>query len=135
MAASLNVWTFTGRLGADAEVKTVGGGKTVVEFRVALDYLKGGETKTHWVSCAWWGDRGSKVSQYLRKGTPVTVTGRAGMDEYTTRDGKPGAKLVCDVSDVALQGGKGDSAGSGSPRPTGNRGPVGTSTSDDEIPF
>jgi single-strand DNA-binding protein len=104
--------TVPGKLGGDAETKTVGT-TTVTEFSVATDErekTKGGawEKRTEWVRCTLWGDRGEKLAQYLTKGTSVTVFGSLTKEDYVSNAGKAGSSLRMRVDDVVLQGSKRD---------------------------
>lgn len=133
---SLNVWSFTGRLGKDAEVRSTNSGDKITSWSVAVDIGYGEKKTAMWVDCQIWGDRGEKLVQYLKKGQEVGITGQASLREWTDRDGGKRQTLTCRVNDVALVGGRPQSADEGSgysPRPTQQRGAP--SDLDDEIPF
>jgi single-strand DNA-binding protein len=99
---------IAGRIGKDAETRTTQGGKSVTGFSVASDVGFGESKKTIWVDCTIWGDRGQKLCQYLKKGSPVTVIGEGGMREWES-NGKHGASMTCNVREIELHGGKRDS--------------------------
>lgn len=104
----MNNATFAGRVGRNAEVRHTGNDKTVANFSLAVDEYAGqGEKKTLWVDCALWGDRATKLSIYLTKGTPVAVSGRVGIRTYES-NGETRAALTLAVSDVTLLGSKSD---------------------------
>ena len=105
---SLNVWTFTGRLGRDAEQKYLPNGTAVTEFSVAVDVGFGDKKTTLWPRCAMFGDRGAKVAQYLLKGQQVGVSGSVNMREWTNKDSETKTSLEVRVSELDLIGGKGD---------------------------
>ena len=94
-----------GRLGRDAEQRTVGNGTIVVSFAIACDKRKGQDKITVWVDCAMFGERAAKLQQYLVKGTVVSVVGDIELQEFTRRDGSPGSKLSIRVDDLTLLGG------------------------------
>lgn len=98
----VNVWTFSGNLGADAELGSTPSGEKVCRFRVASKSGYGDRAKTDWVDCSYWGKRGESVAQYLKKGGKVTVSGELQLSEFQRRDGTPGAKLAVRVNDVDL---------------------------------
>jgi single-strand DNA-binding protein len=103
----MNNATFAGRIGRNAEVKNVSD-KTVANFSLAVDEYAGqGEKKTLWIDCALWGDRATKLSLYLTKGTPVAVSGRVGVRTYDS-NGETRAALTLRVSEVTLLGSKND---------------------------
>lgn len=95
----LNQCTFTGRLGADPEVRNTQNGKAVTSLRLAVGEQwrdkQSGEKKekTEWVSVVIWNEALGKVaSQYLKKGSRVLIQGsmqtrkweKDGVDRYTT---------------------------------------------------
>lgn len=92
--------TVAGNLGKDAELRTAGEGQ-VLGFSVAATTGFGQREQTNWVNCSIWGKRGEVLAQYLKKGTPVTVTG-----EITTREYEGKTYLEMNVYNVKLQGGR-----------------------------
>lgn len=89
------------RLGKDAETRHTQGGKVVTGFSAAFDTGWGDNKKTVWLDCSWWGDRATKVVEYLTKGTQIVVEGDIGTREY---EGK--TYITLDVREVKLVGGK-----------------------------
>jgi single-strand DNA-binding protein len=107
----------TGNIGKDAATRTAGKG-TVTGFSVASSKKKkDGSDDTIWFDCSLWNKRGEALCQYLTKGTQVTVIG-----ELSTRVHEGKTYLGIEVSDVALQGGKGKGAGGSATAPSGNGG-------------
>ena len=95
--------TFTGHLGRNAEVKTVGD-TTVTKFSVPSNSGYGDKKKTTWVECDLWGPRGEKIASYLVKGQQVLVYGEIEIHTYTAQDGTTKASLKCRVSDLDFVG-------------------------------
>jgi single-strand DNA-binding protein len=96
---------IVGRLGRDAELRQGSEpAKSVVNFSVAEDIGYGDKKRTQWWSCALWGSRAEKITEYLTKGTPVTVVGNPELREYDKRDGSKGHELTVRVIDVTMQG-------------------------------
>ena len=66
---------LVGRLGKDAALRTLEGGRRVYEFSVAAD----GRRHTNWFQCSIWAHGGQhwvdSVAQYLKKGRLVQITG------------------------------------------------------------
>lgn len=127
--------TLCGRLGRDADLRTVGDGE-VLNFSVAEDIGYGDKKKTQWWSCALWGKRGEKLAQYLTKGTAVTVIANdATVREYNAKDGTPKFELTCRVVDVVLQGG--GKPRDGEPRQSEQvtQAPPPAAFDDDSVPF
>lgn len=102
----MNVYTFTGRIGNDAEVRYTPSQKAVCGFSVAVESGFGDKKKTTWVKCTLWGKRAEGgLPQYLTKGTQVAVSGEASLDEWES-NGKSGSNLAVNVNDITLIGGK-----------------------------
>ncbi|WP_277014258.1 single-stranded DNA-binding protein [Flavobacterium lindanitolerans] len=94
-----------GRLTADSEVKTVGNGKQVVNFSIAVNDSykpKDGERVeiTTYVDCSFWGD--VKRTQWLKKGAMVLLTGRIGTNAYVNKEGKAVARLTLHVNNINI---------------------------------
>jgi len=101
----MNLLTIAGRLGRDAEHKTLPSGKEVINFPVAVDIGRGENKQTLWVDCALWGERAAKLQPYLVKGKSVTLAGDFNVRAYLKKDGQPAATITCDVQRLTLQGG------------------------------
>lgn len=97
---------ITGRLTADAVVRTVKGDKKVVGFTVAVNdrFMVDGERRevATFFDCGYF--RSEKVAEYLKKGDVVQVFGRVGINAYMGNDGQPKAGLNFHVSDIKLFG-------------------------------
>ena len=78
---------FIGRLGNDAEIIENGNAK-FISCRVAVDESVNKEKTTRWVSLSLDANRFKNVSQYLKKGKPVFVTGSERVSVYTTKNGE-----------------------------------------------
>lgn len=123
---SMNNWTFSGRLGADAELRATQGGEKVLSFRVANDVGFGERKTAQWVDCSMWGQRAEALAQYLTKGVSVVVAGEVTAKLYERRDGKPDAALSVRVDKVDFLGGGREGDG----RNEGGRGQGGRSHQD-----
>lgn len=97
--------TITGSLGRDCAVKQVEGGKTVINFSVAVNVGYGDKKTTIWVEAAYWTEK-TGIAPYLVKGAKVLVTGEAGLRKYTKNDGTSDASMTIRVAQVELIGGK-----------------------------
>jgi len=70
------------RLGRDAELRTTANGDSVASMALAYNYGRrddSGKQPTQWLDAALWGERASKLAEYL---TGVKLTGRIGMLEF-----------------------------------------------------
>lgn len=98
----MNVFTASGNIGRDAEVRNAGG-TSVAGFSLAVKSGYGDKAQTVWVDCSIWGKQAeSGLVQYLKKGQFVVVTGELGAREH---EGKTYVTLR--VNNVTL-GGKQD---------------------------
>lgn len=94
---------LTARITADAIVKTLEGGRKVVNFNVAKNRsykTKSGERKTDtkFYQCSYW--LTDKVAPFLTKGQLVELYGDIRATAYEGRDGKPHAALQMHISQI-----------------------------------
>ena len=127
--------TIAGNIGKDAVTRTTQGGDSVTGWTVAVTERAKGEEKTLWFDCSMWGKRGEALSQYLTKGSKVTVAG-----DFGTREHEGKTYLTLRVNDLTLQGGKPGDSGGDNGRSNAQRsdgyGAGGRGSADlDEIPF
>jgi single-strand DNA-binding protein len=101
-----NVFSFTGSLGRNAELKNVNG-QDLLNFAVANSVGFGDKKTTLWVDATLWGQRAVKAAPYLLKGQSVFVSGELTTREYQAKDGS-GTKtaLTLNVTVLDLVGGK-----------------------------
>lgn len=116
--------TITGRLGKDAEFRTLQDGTPVANFSVASDDRSKKDAPTQWVRCALFGRRAQAVLPYLTKGKQVVIAGTLSMREYQGKDGAARAGLECRVEDVELMGGKSDGGAETSAAPQRSAAPA-----------
>jgi single-strand DNA-binding protein len=111
MARDLNKVQFTGRLGADPEIRTTAQGSTVATFRVASNRTwisSNGEPHedTEWFRVVAW-NRLAEISQlYLHKASRVYVEGRLQTRQWVDQQGQ--TRYVSEViaSDILLLDGR-----------------------------
>lgn len=132
--SDISTWTGTGRLGVDAEIRTVGD-QTVTEWRMAVSHGYGDKETTSWFKCSMWGRRGNSIAEYLRKGKAVMVSGEFSTKPWTDKEGQPKVDLCIRVNDVKLPPraqGEGE-VSQEQERPPAGRQPA--SPPSDDIPF
>jgi single-strand DNA-binding protein len=83
--------TITGRVVANATVRTTKSEKKVTGFTIAINDSyrpKDGERVqiTRYVECSYW--RNAGIAEYLKKGTLVELFGRIDAGAYINKDGK-----------------------------------------------
>ncbi len=105
--ADLSNYCFTGRLGADAQVKLVNN-KTLLEASVAVNTGYGNNKKTTWYKIKVWGNRADTLAPMLLKGTAVAGSGELSTNEWDGNDGKHHTDLEinCNVINVQSSGKK-----------------------------
>ncbi|MGO4875166.1 single-stranded DNA-binding protein [Pedobacter psychrotolerans] len=98
---------ITGRLTADAVVRTVSGEKKVVGFSIAINdtFRSNGEQKkiTAFIDCSYWLNTG--IAEYLKKGGWVQLYGRIGVKAYMSGNNEAKASLTFHTSEIKLLGG------------------------------
>lgn len=102
--ASINNWTFSGRLTKGCETKSVGpNNSNVTKFTVAMDVGFGDKKHTLFVKVNLWGKIGLTLAQYLVKGKSVAVTGPVDLNTWIgSQDGASHTDLEVDAKDVVL---------------------------------
>lgn len=98
--------SLAGRAGRDAEYKQTQGGAELCSFTVATDVGYGDSKQTIWVDVTRWGKGAKGLSDCIRKGDPVAVTG-----EMSTREHDGKTYIQCRADRVTLLGSKGDGRG------------------------
>lgn len=125
-----NQITVIGRLGRDAETKSVSG-TSLLTFSVADDTGFGDKKVTTWWRVSVWGKQAEgRLPEFLKKGTQVAVFGEASAREH---DGK--IYLEIRANSVQLIGAKGDA-----PAPTSSAAPAPARTAtapafEEDLPF
>lgn len=100
--ADLNNITVTGRLGADAVVKTTPNGKYIMEVPIAVNTGYGDYRKTIWFKVRQFGERVNNIVGLFTKGSLVAVSGEFDTDEWTGKDSVEHKDLVIKASSLKL---------------------------------
>ena len=135
-----NVFSFTGTLGRDAEVRVTPSGQSVLNFTVANNIGFGDRQQTLWVRVALWGRRAEgSLQNYLKKGQQVFVSGELSQNEYQANDGSTKTSLELNANIVDLVGKRneqGQAPQQGSPAPSQASSNTPSSLDDfDDVPF
>lgn len=121
--SDLNQCTFTGRLGADPEIRRNQEGKPIANLRLAVSDAwrdrNSGERKekTEWISITVFSEGLCKlVEQYLRKGSKVLIQGSWKTRKWTDQSGQDRYSTECvlqgfDAKLVMLDGPSGEAKG------------------------
>lgn len=130
----MNSLTIAGQLGRDAEVRFLPNGDPIANFSVADS--QGKDKDTIWWNCQLFGKRAESLAQYLTKGQAVTITGSVSQRKYTDKNGVEKISTDVRVNDVALQGGRKESAAPQAPQaPKPSNQSKNFEDMEDDIPF
>ena len=130
----MNNITITGVLGRDCEIRGLTNGESLAAFSVGDS--AGRDKGTIWWNCELWGKRVDSLSRYLTKGQAVAVSGVITENEWTDKEGNKRKTMKIRVNDVALQGGRKESAEPEEYRPPAKQHTVDLELDDDsDVPF
>lgn len=143
MAQGINRCIFSGNLTRDPDLRDAGSTK-VANLRLAVNSrVKRGDEwvdKPNYLDVAVFGRQGENCAEYLSKGSPIMVDGRADWREWEDKEGnkRQGITFIADNVQFLGKGGGGESgqASSGDPSDTFAPANAGAGTpADDDIPF
>ncbi len=104
-----NVFSFTGTVGRDAEVRYTPSGMAVLSVTVANNIGFGDKQQTLWIRVALFGKRAEgSLQNYLKKGQQVFVSGELSQNEYKANDGSMKTSLELNANIVDLVGKRND---------------------------
>lgn len=83
----MNLYHFSGNLGADPVLRHTPQGKAVVQFNVGVSSGYGDNRKTVWVRCQVWEKRAELVAEAFSKGSRFSGCGEIVSDRWS-KDGK-----------------------------------------------
>jgi len=132
----MNVFTFSGNLGRDAETRFTAGGDPITGFSVAVRSGYGKSEATTWINCNYWGKRGESVAPYLKKGTQVVVSGEFTLRKWTNKEGQEKESPDVNVRELTLVGSRpSETSASSEPQPRTNEQHGGFDDLESDIPF
>lgn len=136
--SGLNNLSFTGRLGADAEVKFTQGGTPIWTARVAVDYGWGDKKGTSWINAKAIGKQAEAYGKLeLPKGSLIGGSGELQVREYERNGGGTGTAGEVLLHNLALIGPKPEGTQSRQTSKPAERAPAAAMGGDfnDDIPF
>lgn len=77
-----------------------------MQFSFALNSGYGEKQVTTWLNCSLFGKRAQTLSEMLKKGTKVGITGELTNRKYTTKEGDEKYSLEVRINDLTLLGSK-----------------------------
>ena len=129
-------------IGRDAELRTTQSGDQVAALALAYNYGRksaDGKTPSQWVDAALWGERATKLAEYLTKGTQFYMQLEdLHVETFDKRDGGQGVKLVARVGQIEFTRGQSSprpAAPPPAPRPAPKAASSGFDDMDSDIPF
>ena len=135
----MNVFSFTGHLGGDCEVRHTQGGMAIAGFSVAVSYGYGDNQGTNWIKCSLFGRRAEgKLPELLVKGQKVAISGELKVSEWDDKEGNKRTSVEVSVDKLDLIGGKQEQSqpsGKSNSDPFANEKDFGDVPVDDDIPF
>lgn len=100
--ADINTCTFTGRLGADVELKQTQTGKSVARFQLAVGGFR--KDEAYWLDFEAWGKMAETLAQYRHKGDTVGLTAHAVVDNWE-KGGQKHSRVKFVVDNLPLNAG------------------------------
>lgn len=119
MAKGFNKVILMGNLTRDIEMRTTPSGQSVANFSLAVSRSWKGQDgsqqeQTSFINCVAWGKAGEILSQYVKKGDPLLVSGRLDQRSWDDKDsGQKRSTIEVNVEDFNFVGGRGGGEGSG----------------------
>jgi single-strand binding protein len=110
MARGFSKVILMGNLTRDIEVRTTASGQNVANFTLAVTRTwrnQNGQNQdqTSFINCVAWGRTSETIAQYVKKGSPLLVSGRLDQRSYDDKDGNKRSVVEVTVEDFTFVGG------------------------------
>lgn len=110
MARGFSKVILVGNLTRDIEMRTTPSGQSVANFTLAVSRTwrnQNGQNQdqTSFINCVAWGRTGETIAQYVKKGSPLLVSGRLDQRSYDDKDGNKRSVVEVTVEDFTFVGG------------------------------
>lgn len=104
----LNNVILMGRLCTDVELRTTSAGKSVANFRIAVDrgYSKGDDKKADFITIVAWENTADFISKYFHKGDMIALRGEIQTRSYEDSNGNKRTAFEVLAREVSFCGGK-----------------------------
>lgn len=111
----MNHFVGIGRLTRDPEVRYTQSGKACVNFTLAIDRRKSGDSnqQADFIQCVAWEKTAEVISRYCTKGKKIAVEGRIQTRSYEAKDGRKNYVTEVVVQSMEFCDSKGENAGQG----------------------
>ncbi|MFA5844693.1 MAG: single-stranded DNA-binding protein [Coriobacteriia bacterium] len=142
----INRVMISGNLTRDPELRSTGGGLSVLKLRMAVNDRRKNATTGEWedapnyVDVTIFGARADALARFLHKGSKVAVEGKLRWSEWESSAGEKRSKIEVVADELELMSardGGAPSSGDGSAPSSGDEGPapVADDLGGEEIPF
>lgn len=126
----MNTVVLIGNVAHEGELKEVGDGKKVLDFRLAVPKAKK-DAGADFITIEAWEGLADICSKYASKGREIAVTGRLTVDEWSTDEGEARSRVKVVARQVDLL----RKPGGGEPTADEPKVAVAAGADDDDIPF
>lgn len=108
----INNVTLMGRLVADPELRTTTTGKSVANFRIAVDrsYSKGDNKQTDFITICCWEGQANFVEKWFKKGDMIALQGSIQTRNFEDKDGNKRTAFEVLAREVSFCGGKNETS-------------------------
>ena len=115
----INNVTLIGRLCTDVEIRTTNTGKSVANFRIAVDrtYSKGNSKEADFITICAWEQTADFISKYFSKGSMIALRGEIQTRNYEDKNGNKRTAFEVIAREVSFCGSKAETG-------TGNYNPA-----------
>jgi single-strand DNA-binding protein len=121
-----------GVVAREPELKHTSGGTAVCNFSIPVDCGWGDNKTTEWYNCTCFGKRAEALHQYVKKGTPLGVTGEMQTQKWEDKNGNKQQRTNLIVNDWRFLTGKRQYQGNDEPDA---KAVGGGEPEDSELPF
>ena len=108
----INNVILMGRLVADPELRTTNSGKSVANFRIAVDrsYSKGNDKQADFITIVAWESTADFISKYFSKGSMIALRGEIQTRNYEDNNGNKRTAFEVVAREVSFCGSKNESS-------------------------
>ena len=134
----MNVFSFSGNLTREPEIRVTAGGAKLAKFGVAVNRREKNkstgeyESVPMYLDCEVWGARAETISQHFTKGSSIEAYGELRQDTWEDNDGNKRSKLAVRIDNFFFPA---NSKNSGIAKKDDDAVPAGVGDDDKDIPF
>lgn len=133
---AINLVVLSGRLTADAELKTTQSGVSVCSFDMAVDSGYGDNKKTNFIRVVAWRGTAEFISKYFNKGSMIGIEGEIQTRKYQDKNGNNRVAFEVVANNAHFLEGKKTGAQEDSfNEPVQDNGEFSAVSDDDDLPF